>query len=118
MTKAALGMTKTALGMTKAALGMTKAALGMTNWVLLERVRLYRALGPSAWESGASRPQADPHWPSPAGQVGRGGDILLPNPTWRVNIVEHFVNCATMRQKDWDYFDRFLHSLRSVEMTG
>ena len=31
--------------------------------------------------------------------------------------VQHFVNGATMRQEDCNCFDRFLHSLRSVEMT-
>jgi len=41
--------------------------------------------GPLRQESGASRPQADRHWPSPAGQAGRGGAGPAPSPQAKAN---------------------------------
>ncbi len=35
----------------------------------------------------------------------------------RHQLVDYFINSSTMRKMDVEYFDRFLHSLRSVEIT-
>jgi hypothetical protein len=39
--------------------------------------------------------------------------VVLP----RLGLVQYFINASAMRKMDIVYFDRFLHSLRSVEMT-
>jgi hypothetical protein len=38
-------------------------------------------------------------------------------PAGRRRLVQYFINSSTMIKMDIDYFDRFLHSLRSVKMT-
>jgi hypothetical protein len=38
-------------------------------------------------------------------------------PACGLRLVQNFINSSTMIKMDIDYFDRFLHSLCSVEMT-
>jgi len=48
--------------------------------------------------------------------------IRLKSDAGMMPIVQHFVNGATMRRKNWNWFDRFLHCamlrIAPVEMTG